>query len=57
MSGKLVSTIGFERRYNTALQPRSPREFREFILTSLPTQPANFAAIRHQNFHGGSGGD
>ncbi len=49
MSGNPSSTLGFERRFNPALQPRSKEEFVRFMLENLPTQPAEFATIRQRN--------
>ncbi|MFQ5658115.1 MAG: MBL fold metallo-hydrolase [Candidatus Methylomirabilales bacterium] len=49
MSGNPSSTLGFERRFNPALQPRSKEEFVRFMLEILPPQPAEFAAIRRRN--------
>jgi len=49
MSGKPHSTIGFERRFNVALKPRSREEFIEFMLANLPPQPPEFAANRQKN--------
>jgi glyoxylase-like metal-dependent hydrolase (beta-lactamase superfamily II) len=49
MSGKPHSTIGFERRFNVALKPRSREEFIEFMLANLPPQPPEFATNRQKN--------
>jgi glyoxylase-like metal-dependent hydrolase (beta-lactamase superfamily II) len=49
MSGKPHSTIGFERRFNVALKPRSREEFIEFMLANLPPQPPEFAMNRQKN--------
>jgi glyoxylase-like metal-dependent hydrolase (beta-lactamase superfamily II) len=49
MSGKPASTIGFERRWNTALQPRSRAAFVQFMLADLPAAPAEHEAIRRAN--------
>ena len=49
MSGKPHSTIGFERRFNMALRPRSREEFIEFMLANLPPQPPEFAVNRQTN--------
>ena len=46
MSGKPASTIGFERRWNEALRPRSREEFVEHMLAGLPPAPAEHHAIR-----------
>ena len=49
MSGKPSSTIGFERRFNDALRPRSKAEFVDFMTADLPPQPEEFARIRLAN--------
>ncbi len=49
MSGKPHSTIGFERRFNAALSPRSRDEFIEYMLANLPPQPPEFAMNRQKN--------
>lgn len=49
MSGKPSSTIGFERRFNAALRPRSREEFVAFMTTDLPPQPEEFQRLRQLN--------
>jgi hydroxyacylglutathione hydrolase len=49
MSGKPSSTIGFEKRFNEALKPRSRDEFVAFMTTDLPPQPEEFRRIRLLN--------
>jgi hypothetical protein len=49
MSGNTSSTLGFERRFNPALKPRSKAAFVRFMLENLPPQPPEFAAIRRKN--------
>lgn len=49
MSGKPSSTIGFERRFNEALRPRSKQEFVAFMTIDLPPQPEEFQRIRRVN--------
>jgi glyoxylase-like metal-dependent hydrolase (beta-lactamase superfamily II) len=49
MSAKPSSTIGFERRFNPALQLRDRAAFVEYALRDLPPPPASFAEIRRQN--------
>jgi len=49
LSGKPGSTIGFERRFNPALQLGSKDEFVRFVLADLPPQPAAFAENRRKN--------
>ena len=52
MSGKPSSTLGFERRFNPALQPRSPGDFVAFMLADLPPAPAQHREIRAANRQG-----
>ncbi len=52
MSGKPSSTIGFERRFNPALRPRSREEFVAFMLEGLPAPPAEHERIRAANRRG-----
>jgi glyoxylase-like metal-dependent hydrolase (beta-lactamase superfamily II) len=52
MSGKPSSTIGFERRFNPALQPRKREEFIAFMLADLPPAPERHAEIRAGNRSG-----
>ena len=52
LSGKPGSTIGFERRFNPALQARSRVEFVDFVLADLPPQPEAFAENRRRNLAG-----
>jgi glyoxylase-like metal-dependent hydrolase (beta-lactamase superfamily II) len=49
LSATPISTIGFEKRHNAALQPRSRKEFVAFMLKDLPVQPEDFARIREIN--------
>ncbi len=49
LSGKPGSTIGFERRFNPALQFTSRADFVRFVLADLPAPPAAFAANRRRN--------
>jgi glyoxylase-like metal-dependent hydrolase (beta-lactamase superfamily II) len=49
LSGKPGSTIGFERRFNPALQKRSRADFIEFVLEGQPPMPEAFAANRRRN--------
>lgn len=44
-SGKVVTTLGFERRNNPALQFTEPVEFGRYMLKDQPTRPANSEAI------------
>ncbi len=52
LSGKAHSTIGFERRFNPALQRASKAEFVRFVLADLPPEPAAFAETRRRNLEG-----
>ena len=49
LSGKAGSTIGFERRFNPALQHGRREDFVRFVLTDLPPQPPQFAENRRLN--------
>jgi len=53
LSGKPHTTIGFERRFNPALQFASRAQFVEFVLADLPPQPEAFADNRRRNLAGG----
>lgn len=52
LSGKPGSTIGFERRFNPALQFASKADFVHFVLADLPAQPPAFAENRQRNLNG-----
>jgi hypothetical protein len=45
LSGHPASTIGFERRHNTALQHSSEEEFVAALLRDIPPAPAHQAEI------------
>jgi hydroxyacylglutathione hydrolase len=49
LSGKPGSTIGFERRFNPALQLGAKADFVRYVLADLPPQPAAFAENRRRN--------
>ncbi|SMO57696.1 MBL fold metallo-hydrolase [Melghirimyces algeriensis] len=49
LSGKPFSTIGFEKRFNPALQRTNPTEFIQFMLENIPPQPDDFQQIRQSN--------
>jgi len=49
MSGKPNSTIGFERRFNPALQRATPDEFVAFVQKEQLPAPGEFAQIRQAN--------
>ena len=46
------TTLGFERRHNPALAPRSRDEFIEFATSDLPEQPGNHQRIKAMNRRG-----
>ncbi|MGA7670029.1 MAG: MBL fold metallo-hydrolase [Nitrolancea sp.] len=46
LSATPASTVGFERRHNRALEPRTDDEFVAFMLSDLPVQPEEFARNR-----------
>jgi glyoxylase-like metal-dependent hydrolase (beta-lactamase superfamily II) len=52
LSGKPGSTIGFERRFNPALQLGSRDAFVDGVLADLPPQPPMFAENRRRNLAG-----
>jgi hydroxyacylglutathione hydrolase len=49
MSGKPTSTIGFERRWNLALQQHDPEEFVRFVMKTLRSQPEDYQQIKRTN--------
>ena len=49
LSGKAVSTIGFERRFNRAFQINAVEQFVAFMLENTPVPPTNAAAVRALN--------
>ncbi|AST90038.1 MULTISPECIES: MBL fold metallo-hydrolase [Sutcliffiella] len=49
LSGKPSSTIGFERRFNLALQKGEKAEFVDFMTKEVPPQPENFTKMRKTN--------
>jgi glyoxylase-like metal-dependent hydrolase (beta-lactamase superfamily II) len=52
MSGKPSSTVGFERRFNQALRPRTREEFVTFMLSDLPPAPPDHQEVRQANREG-----
>lgn len=52
MSAKLSTTLGFERRFSEALQPRSREDFIAWLRHDLPPQPANVSYIKKLNRDG-----
>lgn len=49
MSSKTATTIGFERRFNAALQAPDAEEFVRRLMTGLPPKPPNFDRIIARN--------
>ena len=49
MSSKSATTIGFERRFNAALQVPDAEEFVRRLMTGLPPKPPNFDRIIARN--------
>jgi glyoxylase-like metal-dependent hydrolase (beta-lactamase superfamily II) len=49
LSGKPVSTVGFERRFNRAFQIEDADAFVRYMLESIPPPPPGAAAIRAAN--------
>lgn len=49
MSSKTATTIGFERRFNAALQVPDVEEFVRRLMTGLPPKPPNFDRIIARN--------
>jgi len=49
MSSKTASTIGFERRFNLALQADSEEAFVAAVMSGLPAKPPNFERIIARN--------
>ena len=49
MSGKTGSTIGFERRFNPALQFRDKARFVDFLMQGVPPKPPSFDTIVAKN--------
>lgn len=49
LSGKPMSTIGFERRFNKAFQIEDKDEFVQCMLQDIPTPPPDATAIRAIN--------
>ncbi len=46
------TTLGYERRFNPALSPRSRDEFVEYDINNLPEQPGNHGRIKQMNQQG-----
>lgn len=48
------TTLGYEKRFNPALEPRAREAFVEYMTTNLPEQPANHHRIKAMNRKGPS---
>jgi hydroxyacylglutathione hydrolase len=49
LSGKPLSTIGFERRFNEAFAMADQESFVAFMLANIPPPPPEATAIRARN--------
>jgi len=49
LSGKPMSTIGFERRFNKAFQIDDKKSFVDFMLNEIPTSPPRAEEVRAVN--------
>jgi hydroxyacylglutathione hydrolase len=49
LSGHPASTLGFERRYNAGLRPRTRNEFIAFMMENVPPRPEGADTIRAHN--------
>ena len=49
LSGNPISTIGYERRFNTAFRITDRDEFVEYMLRDTPPRPPNAARVRAAN--------
>jgi len=49
LSGKPFSTIGFERKFNRALQFTNKQEFVQFMTEDVPPRPEDFLRMRTTN--------
>ncbi len=52
MGAKRTSTIGYERKYNTALQIKNREEFIESLTTNMPSVPDHFSRCSDINRNG-----
>lgn len=52
LSGKVWSTIGFERRFNRAFSLEDEAEFVALMLKDIPPRPEGFEQIRASNLEG-----
>jgi len=49
MSAKRTSTIGYERRYNNSLKPKTLEEFKKILLAEMPAAPDHFSRCSATN--------
>ena len=49
---RLTSTIGYERRFNPFLQHLKKEEFKEYALSTAPTEPTYYKRTKKLNAHG-----
>jgi glyoxylase-like metal-dependent hydrolase (beta-lactamase superfamily II) len=49
LSGKAISTIGFEKHYNKAFQVENEQHFISLMLQDIPPRPPHFESIRTTN--------
>ncbi len=52
ISDRLVTTIGYERQYNPALQFENEKEFVEFVLFTAPPEPRYYKRTKQVNAKG-----
>jgi hydroxyacylglutathione hydrolase len=52
ITSKRTTTIGYERRFNPALQKKTKEEFVEFVLAGDPAIPTYYRRMRPANQHG-----
>ncbi len=52
LSEKLHSTVGYEKRFNPALQWKNPEEFKTRLLENMPPIPAHFRRCGRKNIEG-----
>jgi len=52
ISGKRTTTIGYERRFNPALQKKTKREFIDYVLSDNPGIPTYYRRMRPTNLAG-----
>ena len=52
MSGKRNSTVGYERRYNKSIQPKTLEDFKSRLLSDMPQAPDHFSRCSAINGRG-----